>query len=86
MMDLTEAMGIGSPSIYAAFGSKEALFREAVAHYISTDGAEIWGAVTEASTAYRSRRGLLDGDSAAVQPARQAERLSGRAFGSPRDG
>jgi len=31
--DLTAAMGISAPSLYAAFGSKEALFREAVASY-----------------------------------------------------
>lgn len=33
MSDLIAAMGINSPSIYAAFGSKEALFSEAVQHY-----------------------------------------------------
>lgn len=33
MNDLVEAMGINSPSIYAAFGSKESLFAEAVQHY-----------------------------------------------------
>ncbi|WP_018181905.1 TetR/AcrR family transcriptional regulator [Kaistia granuli] len=37
--ELTEAMGINSPSLYAAFGSKEALFREAVALYVATDDA-----------------------------------------------
>ena len=31
MSDLTAAMGINSPSLYAAFGCKEQLFREAVA-------------------------------------------------------
>jgi AcrR family transcriptional regulator len=31
--DLTAAMGITAPSLYAAFGSKEELFREAVAYY-----------------------------------------------------
>ena len=31
--DLTAAMGIAAPSLYAAFGSKEELFREAVASY-----------------------------------------------------
>ncbi len=38
MTDLTSAMGIGSPSLYAAFGSKEALFQEAVHHYENTEG------------------------------------------------
>ncbi|WP_274534588.1 TetR/AcrR family transcriptional regulator [Micromonospora sp. CB01531] len=39
LTDLTTAMGIASPSLYAAFGNKEALFREAVAHYNATHGA-----------------------------------------------
>lgn len=33
--DLTEAMGITRPSLYAAFGGKEDLFRKALARYIS---------------------------------------------------
>src|SRR5213594_2671193 len=40
--DLTKAMGINRPSMYAAFGNKEALFRRALdryaqgpAHYVS---------------------------------------------------
>ena len=32
--DLTEAMGINRPSLYAAFGNKEALFRKAIDRYI----------------------------------------------------
>lgn len=52
MADLTTAMGIGSTSLYAAFGSKEELFREAVEHYGRSAGAEIWAAVTAADTAY----------------------------------
>ena len=35
--DLTEAMGINKPSLYAAFGSKEELFRKAVARYAEKD-------------------------------------------------
>lgn len=31
--DLTAAMGINRPSLYAAFGNKEALFRRALDHY-----------------------------------------------------
>lgn len=51
MADLTEAMGIGSPSLYAAFGSKEALFREAIEHYGVTEGPEIRAAMDAAPTA-----------------------------------
>ncbi|HEV8389551.1 MAG TPA: helix-turn-helix domain-containing protein, partial [Dongiaceae bacterium] len=40
MAALTEAMGINSPSLYAAFGSKDALFREAVALYLETEDAK----------------------------------------------
>lgn len=38
--DLTAAMGINRPSLYAAFGSKEDLFREAVALYDSDSPTE----------------------------------------------
>ncbi len=37
LTDLTEAMGINRPSLYAAFGNKEELFRKACARY--TQGA-----------------------------------------------
>src|SRR5258705_59374 len=33
--DLTEAMGINRPSLYAAFGNKEALFRKALSRWDS---------------------------------------------------
>ena len=51
MSDLIAAMAVNSPSIYAAFGSKEALFREAVALYRATEGGRIWSAVTTAPSA-----------------------------------
>lgn len=38
MSDLVAALGIASARIYAAFGSKEGLFREAVARYAARDG------------------------------------------------
>ncbi|MEW6438569.1 MAG: TetR/AcrR family transcriptional regulator [Pseudomonadota bacterium] len=34
IVDLTEAMGINPPSLYAAFGSKEDLFRKALDRYV----------------------------------------------------
>jgi AcrR family transcriptional regulator len=36
---LTEAMGIGAPSMYAAFGDKRALFEEALVYYMKTYGS-----------------------------------------------
>jgi AcrR family transcriptional regulator len=59
MTDLTEAMGIGSPSLYAAFASKKELFRQAIALYGETEGAEIWDAVESASTACQAIEGFL---------------------------
>lgn len=42
MTDLTTAMGIGSPSLYAAFGSKEALYTEALGYYRDTYEGLVW--------------------------------------------
>jgi AcrR family transcriptional regulator len=38
MADLTEAMGITKPSLYAAFGNKEELFRKALDRYVDGPG------------------------------------------------
>ncbi|WP_371420969.1 TetR/AcrR family transcriptional regulator [Tardiphaga sp.] len=38
MTDLTEAMGITKPSLYAAFGNKEDLFRKALDRYVDGPG------------------------------------------------
>lgn len=51
MSDLTEAMGINSPSIYAAFGSKEALFREAMEYYRVERGSLVTAAIRDAPDA-----------------------------------
>jgi AcrR family transcriptional regulator len=48
--DLTAAMGIGSPSLYAAFGSKEALYAEALRHYGRVHEATAWGGFFAADT------------------------------------
>ncbi len=37
--DLTAAMGMNRPSIYAAFGNKDAVYAAAVEHYVATIGA-----------------------------------------------
>ncbi|NQV21945.1 MAG: TetR/AcrR family transcriptional regulator [Rhodospirillales bacterium] len=51
LSDLTAAMGINPPSLYAAFGSKEGLFKDVVELYVHTQGKSIWGGVATASTA-----------------------------------
>ena len=38
MTDLTEAMGITTPSLSAAFGNKEDLFRKALDRYVDGPG------------------------------------------------
>lgn len=57
--DLTGAMGIAAPSLYAAFGSKEALFGEAIELYGRTEGPEIWDAVEQAPSARAAMAGFL---------------------------
>jgi AcrR family transcriptional regulator len=49
--ELTGAMGINSPSLYAAFGSKEILFRQAVALYAGVEGSITERALREGATA-----------------------------------
>jgi AcrR family transcriptional regulator len=39
LSDLTKAMGINRPSLYAAFGNKEALFRKALDRYVEGPAA-----------------------------------------------
>ncbi|AZO01526.1 TetR/AcrR family transcriptional regulator [Mesorhizobium sp. M9A.F.Ca.ET.002.03.1.2] len=51
MSDLTAAMGINSPSLYAAFGSKQALFLEATEFYTQVEGTDIRSALEKAPTA-----------------------------------
>jgi AcrR family transcriptional regulator len=60
LADLQRVMGgISAPSLYAAFGSKEDLFREAVALYNSSQGAPMVNALSKQSTARASVEGLL---------------------------
>jgi AcrR family transcriptional regulator len=60
LADLQKEMGgITAPSFYSAFGSKEALFREAVELYKETQGAPISKALAEGATARASIDGML---------------------------
>ncbi|WP_343518779.1 TetR/AcrR family transcriptional regulator [Sphingomonas sp.] len=59
LADLTDAMGINAPSLYAAFGSKDALFREAVARYADQDSTGIWCALRDAPDVDAAVEGFL---------------------------
>jgi AcrR family transcriptional regulator len=59
MSDLTAAMGINSPSLYAAFGSKEELFREAVARYDESLGATAAAELRDQPTAREAIAAVL---------------------------
>jgi AcrR family transcriptional regulator len=56
MSDLVETMEINSPSLYAAFGSKEELFCEAIQLYANAEG----GATLNALHEYRDGRAAID--------------------------
>lgn len=66
MADLTQAMGIGSPSLYAAFGSKEALYTEALRHYNDRYEALVWDGFRSAGTARDAILSLLLDSAAAL--------------------
>jgi AcrR family transcriptional regulator len=64
--DLTQAMGIGAPSLYAAFGSKEALYVEALGHYRDSNEHFVWAGFQSAATAREAVRSLLMDSAAAL--------------------
>lgn len=57
--DLTAAIGITPPSFYAAFGSKEQAFREAVSLYVETAGSGSMRALNTGETAQQAIRAML---------------------------
>lgn len=63
--DLTEAMGINPPSLYAAFGDKEKLFLATIEHYVASRSDELcpeYATAREAVEAYlRFKADILTG-------------------------
>jgi AcrR family transcriptional regulator len=70
--ELCSAMGIASPSMYAAFGNKEALYEAALEHFSSSRGMPIWLEVMKGTTARQTVETLfmctIDGYTKANQP------------------
>lgn len=57
--DLTAAMGIKPPSFYAAFGSKQAAFNEAIDLYLRTAGSKIIHVLEHTPAAQDAIRAML---------------------------
>lgn len=68
--DLTAAIGIKPPSFYAAFGSKEAAFREAIDLYIATIGSAQMRALEASATVRDGLRAMLEGSVAVALSAK----------------
>jgi AcrR family transcriptional regulator len=63
LLNLTKAMGINRPSLYAAFGNKEALFRKAVDRYVEGPASYVRKAIEEPTAravVQRLLRGSID--------------------------
>lgn len=55
LSDLTEAMGINKPSLYATFGNKESLFIKAMNHYTENYASPLFHPLTEKKKDLKSR-------------------------------
>src|SRR6478735_6461503 len=74
--DLTGAMGINRPSLYAAFGNKEATFRRAVERYAEVDMAYVGEALAEPTARRVAEHYLRSNVAAITQPGKPAGCLS----------
>jgi len=57
--DLCKAIGVNTPSLYAAFGNKESIYTEAVALYMKVTEDLLWGYLENGSNAREGMRDLL---------------------------
>ena len=74
--DLTSAMGINRPSLYAAFGNKEETFKQAVARYAEVDMAYVGDALEEPTARAVAEHYLRSNVRAITTPGKPAGCLS----------
>lgn len=79
MHDLCDAMGVRSPSLYAAFESKEALYLAAFEHYVATEGQAVWDKLGDGATARAGVENLDRHGRGAAEVPHVARRLHGGA-------
>ena len=61
LSDLTKAIGINRPSLYAAFGNKETFFRKALDRYVEKTVAFVLDAIDEPRTGASEIGVCIDG-------------------------
>ncbi|HTI86589.1 MAG TPA: TetR/AcrR family transcriptional regulator [Alphaproteobacteria bacterium] len=66
--ELTKAMGINPPSLYAAFGNKEALFRQALDRYVEKGSVRIREAMAQPTARAAVEKLLRDGADRLTDP------------------
>ena len=66
IVDLTEAIGIEAPSLYAAFGSKKELYAAALRHYGENYEGFVWDKFRAAATARDAANAYLMDSAAAL--------------------
>jgi AcrR family transcriptional regulator len=89
LTELTEAMGIGRPSLYAAFGNKEALYRRALDLYESEKlgyMSQALAAPTSRGVAERLLTGALDSQTSSCGPRGCLGVIGSMACGSEAEG
>lgn len=89
LAELTEAMGIGRPSLYAAFGNKEALFRRALDLYEREKlgyMSQALSAPTSRGVAERLLGGALDSQTSSCEPRGCLGVIGSMACGSEAEG
>jgi len=72
LSDLTAATGMNRPSLYAVFGTKEDLFRRAVARYAERDMSYVLDALREPTAIEVAQAFLRDNVAAITRPDRPA--------------
>ncbi|WP_342555798.1 TetR/AcrR family transcriptional regulator [Paenibacillus sp. FSL R7-0652] len=60
LTDLTTAMGIQRPSLYAAFGDKKDLFERVLRRYTSAHAAQIRAKLTQGDSVKKAFRGIFE--------------------------
>jgi AcrR family transcriptional regulator len=66
--ELTKAMGINRPSMYAAFGNKEELFRKALDRYAEGPGCQVRNALSQPTARKVAERVLYSGIELVTDP------------------